>query len=200
MFIFPTKKIWKRYRVTPNRSVVLNALINHCSPLLTQSIIECIYHYFLSVNLGDSSTIKMYVLSRQIHRSIFSTIRFFFLFLVLLFLTQREVNFFCSSFFLICFWVFRLKTKLIWCRVDHVTLILSKVSVGFELSFFSEQNFIFFIFVCLLALSWSVWLVLLFFSVCELYISLCPMVLSIIRNQKRITSVKKLWHSIVYVR
>ncbi|CAN6935080.1 unnamed protein product, partial [Brassica oleracea] len=34
------------YRVTPNRSVVLNALINHCSPLLTQSIIECIYHPF----------------------------------------------------------------------------------------------------------------------------------------------------------
>ncbi|WZZ66449.1 hypothetical protein YC2023_077819 [Brassica napus] len=33
-------------RVTPNRSVVLNALINHCSPLLTQSIIECIYHPF----------------------------------------------------------------------------------------------------------------------------------------------------------
>ncbi|KAH0851206.1 LOW QUALITY PROTEIN: hypothetical protein HID58_094919 [Brassica napus] len=31
----------------------LQSTLNHYSPLLTQSIIECIYHYFISLNPGD---------------------------------------------------------------------------------------------------------------------------------------------------
>ena len=90
----------------------LQSTLNHYSPLLTQSIIECIYHYFISLNPGDYLNYKKVCYIHQIHR--FNLLNYkVFPFFVLLFLTQREIFFFVLRFFFIRFRVCNSKTKLI---------------------------------------------------------------------------------------